>query len=116
MSTMLLDQDTRARLKPTAELDAPRQRQMEPAFDAGPQALDSELWDSEMVRAHDDDGGTDRPREAAMLDEAIAGAWRRLELGEAVSCPICGGSLDLYRFDEIEAREGFCADCGSELS
>jgi hypothetical protein len=116
MSTVLVDQITCAGRKASAALDAPPQHHLQATSEFQWQASDSETWDSEPVPTRDDEGSTPAPCEPARLDEAIAGAWRRLELGEAVSCPVCGGWLDLYRFDEIETREGFCADCGSELS
>jgi hypothetical protein len=83
-----------------------------PVPEAEQQSLDMEVPVSHVP--HGDAHGA-QPRGEARLDEVIASAWRSLELGQTVCCPVCGGSLDPYDFGEIEAPEGMCMDCGSEL-
>jgi hypothetical protein len=107
---VLLDKRAGAGSKTTAGRNA--RRPLDRDLNAG---VEQQALDSEVISGRADDGNSPRLPGVASLDEVIEGAWRSLELGQTTACPVCGGSLDLYRFNETEAGEGFCVDCGSEL-
>jgi hypothetical protein len=92
-------------------------------------AMASTLFDQPMTAAGQDQVAL-RPKLSSVaarggpaarqrtLDELIVGAWEGLTARGITECPVCGGGMQLDRYEAARTHRcvAACGNCGTELS